>query len=47
LEQVPHARHWQGRCFVFDARATLGTDLEPAPVADVDRTPAVQNPGTS
>jgi UPF0176 protein len=30
LEQVPGARHWHGRCFVFDERISLGADLEPA-----------------
>jgi UPF0176 protein len=30
LEQVPGARHWQGRCFVFDERIALGADLKQA-----------------
>jgi UPF0176 protein len=30
LEQVPGAPHWHGRCFVFDERETVGTDLEAA-----------------
>ena len=30
FEQVPDAPHWQGRCFVFDERASLGPDLAPA-----------------
>jgi UPF0176 protein len=30
FEQVSGARHWQGRCFVFDARESLDTDLAPA-----------------
>jgi UPF0176 protein len=29
FEQLPEAPHWQGRCFVFDARETLGADLAP------------------
>jgi UPF0176 protein len=29
LEQLPDAPHWQGRCFVFDQRETLGPDLAP------------------
>jgi UPF0176 protein len=29
LEQVPGARHWRGRCFVFDGRESLGADLAP------------------
>jgi UPF0176 protein len=33
FEQLPEAPHWQGRCFVFDARETLGTDLAPSPSA--------------
>ena len=27
LEQVSGARHWRGRCFVFDERESLGADL--------------------
>jgi len=27
LEQVPDARHWQGRCFVFDERESLDARL--------------------
>lgn len=30
LERMPGAPHWRGRCFVFDDRETVGTDLEPA-----------------
>ena len=30
FEQLPDAPHWRGRCFVFDARETLGADLAPA-----------------
>ena len=30
LEQVPGARHWRGRCFVFDARKSLDAALAPA-----------------
>jgi UPF0176 protein len=30
LERVAGARHWRGRCFVFDERESLGADLEPA-----------------
>ena len=30
FEQHPDAPHWQGRCFVFDSRETLGADLTPA-----------------
>lgn len=30
LELVPGAPHWHGRCFVFDERETVGTELEPA-----------------
>jgi UPF0176 protein len=30
FEQVPDAPHWQGRCFVFDERESLGPDLAPA-----------------
>ena len=30
FEQQPDAPHWQGRCFVFDGRETLGPDLAPA-----------------
>jgi UPF0176 protein len=30
LEQVPGARHWQGRCFVFDARESLDANLAAA-----------------
>lgn len=30
FEQLPGAPHWQGRCFVFDERETLGPDLAPA-----------------
>ena len=30
FEQHPDAPHWQGRCFVFDSRETLGADLAPA-----------------
>ena len=33
FEHLPTAPHWQGRCFVFDGRATLGTDLAPPPSA--------------
>ena len=29
FETLPEAPHWQGRCFVFDARETLGADLAP------------------
>jgi UPF0176 protein len=29
FEQLPDAPHWQGRCFVFDQRETLGPDLAP------------------
>ena len=29
FEQMPDAPHWQGRCFVFDERETLGPDLAP------------------
>jgi UPF0176 protein len=31
FEHLPSAPHWQGRCFVFDGRETLGTDLAPPP----------------
>jgi UPF0176 protein len=34
FEQWPDAPHWQGRCFVFDARESLGPDLAPAAAAD-------------
>ena len=30
LEQQPHAPHWHGRCFVFDQRGSLDTQLAPA-----------------
>ncbi len=30
FETLPGAPHWQGRCFVFDERETLGPDLAPA-----------------
>jgi UPF0176 protein len=30
FEAVPGARHWRGRCFVFDERTSLGADLQPA-----------------
>ena len=30
LERVPGARHWHGRCFVFDERESLDADLTPA-----------------
>jgi UPF0176 protein len=30
LEQVPGARHWHGRCFVFDARESLDAELAAA-----------------
>ena len=30
FEQLSDAPHWQGRCFVFDSRETLGADLAPA-----------------
>jgi UPF0176 protein len=30
LEQVPGARHWRGRCFVFDERESLDSDLAAA-----------------
>ena len=30
FEHVPEAPQWQGRCFVFDSRETLGPDLAPA-----------------
>lgn len=30
LEQVPGARHWHGRCFVFDQRESLDADLAPS-----------------
>ena len=30
FEKLPAAPHWHGRCFVFDARETLGPDLAPA-----------------
>jgi UPF0176 protein len=30
LEQVPGARHWRGRCFVFDARESLDANLAAA-----------------
>jgi UPF0176 protein len=30
FEQVPGARHWHGRCFVFDQRESLDTGLAPA-----------------
>jgi UPF0176 protein len=30
LEQVPGARHWHGRCFVFDARESLDAHLAAA-----------------
>ena len=30
FERLPAAPHWQGRCFVFDGRGTLGADLAPA-----------------
>jgi UPF0176 protein len=33
FETVPDAPHWRGRCFVFDERETLGTDLAPPQVA--------------
>ena len=33
FEHLPSAPHWQGRCFVFDGRETLGTDLAPPPCA--------------
>jgi UPF0176 protein len=35
FEQWPDAPHWQGRCFVFDGRETLGPDLaqQPEPVS--------------
>jgi UPF0176 protein len=29
FETLPGAPHWQGRCFVFDQRESLGTDLAP------------------
>ncbi len=29
FEHLPSAPHWQGRCFVFDGRETLGADLAP------------------
>ena len=29
LEAVPGARHWHGRCFVFDGRESLDARLEP------------------
>jgi UPF0176 protein len=29
LEHVPDARHWQGRCFVFDERIALDAQLTP------------------
>jgi UPF0176 protein len=30
LERVPGARHWHGRCFVFDERESLDAHLTPA-----------------
>jgi UPF0176 protein len=30
LEQQPQAPHWHGRCFVFDQRGSLDTQLAPA-----------------
>ncbi|MEO7051835.1 MAG: sulfurtransferase [Rhodanobacter sp.] len=33
LEQTD-ATHWQGECFVFDGRGTVGADLRPLPVGD-------------
>lgn len=33
FEHLPSAPHWQGRCFVFDGRETLGADLAPPPRA--------------
>jgi UPF0176 protein len=30
LEAVPGARHWHGRCFVFDERGSLDAELAPA-----------------
>jgi UPF0176 protein len=30
LEQMPGARHWHGRCFVFDERVALDADLNQA-----------------
>jgi UPF0176 protein len=30
FEHLPEAPHWQGRCFVFDGRESLGPDLAPA-----------------
>jgi UPF0176 protein len=30
FEHLPAAPHWRGRCFVFDARQSLGPDLAPA-----------------
>ncbi|MEO8780177.1 MAG: sulfurtransferase [Rhodanobacter sp.] len=33
LEQTD-AAHWQGDCFVFDGRGTVGTDLHPLPVGE-------------
>jgi UPF0176 protein len=29
LEQVSGARHWRGRCFVFDERGALDAALRP------------------
>jgi UPF0176 protein len=29
FERLPAAPHWRGRCFVFDGRETLGSDLRP------------------
>lgn len=31
FERLPAAPHWQGRCFVFDGRETLGADLAATP----------------
>lgn len=33
FEALPEAPHWQGRCFVFDQRETLGPDLAPPQAA--------------
>ena len=33
FETVPDAPHWHGRCFVFDERETIGTDLAPPQAA--------------
>lgn len=33
FEQLPEAPHWQGRCFVFDGRESLGPDLAPRALA--------------